>query len=784
MRIGVYICHCGLNIANIINIDTLREKAGKLADVSIVTDIQFMCSDSGQESIVEDIKQHDIDHVVVAACSPRLHEQTFKRVLEKAGLNPHLLEIVNIREQDSWVHMDNPRMATQKAFDLVKMGVARARLLEPLKSKKIKINKDVLVIGGGVAGIEAALNLADSGFHVYMVEKESTIGGKMALLNEVFPTNDCSICVLAPKMTDVQNHPDIKLFTFSEITKITGSVGNFLVNGIKKPRYVSEEKCKGCEEECSRVCPVEIPNPFDFGLGKAKAIYMPIPQAVPQVVCIDSEYCVGCGLCKQACPADAIDYDQKEEPFTFPVGAIIVATGYQLFDASRKEEYGYGIYPDVVTNMELERMLNASGPTRGKVVVPSSSKVPKRVAFIQCVGSRDATVDNPYCSRVCCMSAMKNALMLKERYPDIEIVIHYIDIRASGEMYEEYYERTQSMGIDFIRGKVAEVSKDTGGNLLLRFEDTLECEICEEPYDLVVLSTGMESNRDADNISKMLNLSRRPDRFFSSAHPKMRPVDAHVNGIFIAGCASGPKEIQVSIAQGGAAAARVVRLLNKGELETDPLSAHVDPAKCIGCKLCEDVCKFGKIRVVGKKAVVDELSCQGCGVCSAACPADAICMRNYTDKQILAQVQAALEVKSEFPLIIAFLCNWCSYACADLAGTSRIQYPTNIRIIRTMCTGRVDPSFVLEALEAGADGVLVAGCRLGECHYLHGNYNARHRMVVLEGVLEDIGIRPERLKVEWISAAEGERFAKSIESFVDVLKELGPIRSEIPEDPE
>ncbi|MGP8337250.1 MAG: CoB-CoM heterodisulfide reductase HdrA2 [Methanosarcinaceae archaeon] len=784
MRIGVYICHCGLNIANVINITILREKVEKLADVSIVTDIQFMCSDSGQESIVKDIKEHDIDRVVVAACSPRLHEQTFKKVLEKAGLNSHLLEIANIREQDSWVHMDNPRMATQKAFDLVKMGVARARLLEPLKSKTIKINKDVLVIGGGVAGIEAALNLADSGFHVYMVEKESTIGGKMALLNEVFPTNDCSICVLAPKMTDVQNHSDIDLFTFSEITKITGSIGNFQVNGIKKPRYVSEDKCKGCVEECSRVCPVEISNPFDFGLGKAKAIYMPIPQAVPQVVCIDSEYCVGCGLCKQACPADAIDYDQKNDPFLLTVGAIIVATGYQLFDASRKEEYGYGIYPDVVTNMELERMLNASGPTRGKVVVPSSGEVPGRVAFIQCVGSRDATVDNTYCSRVCCMSAIKNAIMLKERYPDIEIVIHYIDIRASGEMYEEYYERTQSMGVDFIRGKVAQVSENTDGNLLLRFEDTLESKILEETYDLVVLSTGMEANRHADNISKMLNLSRRPDRFFSSAHPKMRPVDAHINGIFIAGCASGPKEIQVSIAQGGAAAARVVRLLNKGELKTDPLSAHVDPAKCIGCKLCVDVCKFSKIQIVAKKAVVDEISCKGCGVCSAACPTDAICMRSYTDKQILAQVEAALEIKDEFPLIIAFLCNWCSYACADLAGTSRIQYPTNIRIIRTMCSGRVDPSFVLSALEAGADGVLVAGCRLGECHYLHGNYNARHRMNALFGVLEDIGISPERLKVEWISAAEGERFAKSVECFVDVLKKLGPIGSEISEDSE
>jgi heterodisulfide reductase subunit A len=376
---------------------------------------------------------------------------------------------------------------------------------------------------------------------------------------------------------------------------------------------------------------------------------------------------------------------------------------------------------------------------------------------------------------------MKNAQLLKERYPDVDITIHYIDVRASGEMYEEYYIRSQEMGINFTRGKVGEILQESDGKLKLRYEDTLSSELYEEPTDLVVLATGMENVKDADKISRVLNLTRRTDRFFSIAHPKMRPVDSHVKGIYIAGCASGPKEIQVSIAQGSGAAAKAMQLLSKGELEMDPLSAHVNPDKCIGCGICADTCKFNKITMVDRKAVVDELSCMGCGACSASCPADAIWMRNSTDAQIVAQIHAATEVKSESPLIVAFLCNWCSYTCADLAGTSRIQYPTNIRVIRVMCAGRVDPSFVLEALERGADGVMVAGCRLGECHYIFANYNAKQRMEALKEVLADVGIDPGRLNVEWISASEGERFANSIEGFVDYLKEIGPIGSELRE---
>ncbi len=782
MRIGVYICHCGLNVAGVIDVVALQEMATKLEDVVIAREIQFLCSDSGQEGIIKDIKENKIERVVIAACSPRLHEKTFRHVMEKAGLNPYLMEMVNIREQCSWVHAGDPQMATQKALDLIRMGVAKARFLKELSATSSKVSRNVLIIGGGVAGIEAALNLAEAGFPVTMVEKDSTIGGKMALMNEVFPTNDCSICVLAPKMTEVQNHPNITLYTYSEITDISGSVGKFHVKIKRKPRFVLEKKCKGCVDLCSTVCPVEIENPMDYGVGKTKAIYMPIPQAVPQVVLIDPDHCVGCGLCSQACPADAVDYEQKAEDIELEVGAVIVATGYQLFDASRKKEYGFGKYPDVITNMQLERMLNSSGPTGGRVLVPSTGKPPKRVAFIQCVGSRDKTVGNEYCSRVCCMSALKNAQMIKERYPDTDITIHYIDIRAGGEMYEEYYVRTQEMGVDFIRGKVAEIYVGEDGKPVIRYENTLECRPEEEAYDLVVLSTGSEPSKSAEGIGRMLNLSRRQDRFFASAHPKMRPVDAPVSGVFLAGCASGPKEIQVSIAQGSACASKVMQLLGTGELEADPMGAHVDSEKCIGCKTCLEVCKFGKISIEDKKAIVDEISCHGCGDCSAVCPVGAIQMRNFENEQILAQVREATANKSQSPFIVAFLCNWCSYACADLAGMSRLSYPTNIRIIRTMCSARVSPEFVLEAFKGGADGVLVAGCRLDECHYIYGNFDAKHRLDVLKEILTEIGLDPRRLRTLWISAAEGERFASTITEFVEELKEIGSIGTELQKD--
>jgi heterodisulfide reductase subunit A len=778
LHIGVYICHCGSNIAGNLDVESVRKFAETLPDVVVSKDIHYTCSDAGQDEIKADIKQFDLDRIVVAGCSPRLHEITFQRAAKAAGLNPYMVDIANIREQCSWVHKDSYQYATQKAKDLLAMSVARARLLTPLTVESVPANRDVLVIGGGVTGIQSALNMADTGINVHLVERDSSIGGWMARLNEVFPTNDCSMCVLAPKMSEVADHPNITLHAYSEIQEISGHIGNFHVSVTHKPRYVDELKCKGCIELCESVCPIKVPVEYDGGLSLRKAIYLPSPQAVPLTAVVDHMNCVGCGLCEKACVPEAVDFNQKAQTVEFDVGAIIVATGYHPFDAARKPEYGYKRVRNVITSMELEQMLNSPGPTHGQVVRPSDGQPAKRVAFIQCVGSRDETVGNPYCSRVCCMTAIKNSGHIKDRDPETKVSVHYIDIRAGGENYEEYYIRNQEKGVEFIRGRVASV-KEVDSEAVITYEDTMTGEIVDETVDLVVLSVGLEANNDANNIISNLNLTRRPDRFIQVAHPKMRPVDTHTRGVFVAGCASGPKEIQVSIAQGIAAAARAQSLLSSGSISKDVMSVKVIDELCDGCRLCEEVCPYARIEVKAGVAVVNELTCSGCGACAAACPRGALQPRHSTDEQILAQIHAATQDIKETPLIIGFLCHWCSYAAADLAGQLGAGYPTNLRAIRVRCTGRVDPAFVLEALKSGADGVLIAGCRMGECRYLTGNVKTQQRMDILKELLIEIGIEPERVKTAWVAASEGEKFASEITRFVDELNDLGPLGCEL-----
>ncbi len=640
-RVGVFVCHCGTNIAGVIDVEEAAEYAKKLKGVVYAIDYRYMCSEPGQTEIKEAIKEHNLNRVVVVACSPRLHEPTFRKALQEAGLNPYLFEMVNIREHCTWVHLKEPKKAARKAKDLIRMGVARTLALRPQKKKKAKVNPNAMIIGAGIAGIQAALDLADQGFKTYLVEKETSIGGKMARLDKTFPTMDCSSCILTPKMVDVSRHPNIELLTYSEVKSVEGYIGNFTVKVEKKPRFVIEEECTACGL-CVPPCPIESHNEFDLGLGIRKAIYVPFPQAVPLTYTIDSEHCVGCGMCTAVCELEAIDFNQKPEVLELDVGVIIVATGFDIFDATRKEEYGYGKYDNVINGLELERFLSASGPTGGKVLRPSDGREPKKIGFIQCVGSRDEKT-NKYCSRVCCMYAIKNARLYKEKHPEAEIYIFYIDIRAFGKGYEEFYKTAQEeYDIKFVRGRPAEVIEDPKTkNLKLVVEDSLLGKVVEVNLDLVVLSVGMEPPHDIEATQKVLGISRSADGFYLEAHPKLRPVDTLTAGIYLAGAAQGPKDIPDAVAQGSAAASRASIPLSQGEIEIEPIVAFVDEDLCIGCRVCERVCDFGAVKIVDKKAKVNEAICTGCGACAGGCPTSAIQIRHFLDSQIYPQIHAA-----------------------------------------------------------------------------------------------------------------------------------------------
>jgi len=779
IRIGVYVCHCGLNIAGSVNVEEVAKFAATLPHVVIARDNRYTCSEQGQALIKNDIKEYRLNRVVVASCSPRLHEPTFRTACEEAGLNKYLFVMANIREQCSWVHLHEKEKATEKAKDLVKMAVAKAALLQPAKEIEVPIIRKALVIGGGVAGIQAALDLADTGYKVYLVEKEPSIGGRMAQLDKTFPTMDCSICILAPKMADVARHPNIELLTNSEIQDVKGYIGNFKVKILKKPRYVTDE-CSACGD-CSEVCPITVPNEFDVGLASRHAIYTPFPQAVPATYIVDPEVCLNqsgiivCNKCINACERQAINFDMKPETIELEVGTIIVATGADVFDPTVLPNYGYGKYPNVITSLEFERLINAGGPSRGNLIRPSDMKIPESVAFIQCVGSRSEK-GYPYCSNVCCMNTIKDSLLIKEHWPKTKIYVFYIDIRAFGKGFEDLYKRAKREGVIFIRGLPAQIIEDPNTkDLWLIGENTLQKEIYKIKVGMVILSVGIEPRKDSEVIQKLLTLSRTKDGFFMEAHPKLRPVDAPTGGIFFAGCAESPKDIKDSVTQASAAAARAGILMAKGKVTVEAITPIILEEKCKACGLCEKVCPYNAIRVNKelKRAEVIEAACAGCGTCGAECPTGAIIMRHFTDEQILAQIDAATEVDAD-KKIIAFCCNWCAYAGADFAGISRMQYPTNIRIIRTMCSGRVSPKFVEYAFARGAAAVLVAGCHPGDCHYINANYHTQRRIERLWKKLERLGIRKERLQLLWVSAAEGERFASKVREMQEIVNSVTP----------
>ena len=650
-KIGVYICHCGVNIASTVDVERVRIEAEKYHAVVVARTYAYMCSDPGQELIKKDIKELGLDRIVVAACSPRMHEATFRKTCESAGVNAYCFEMTNIREQCSWVH-DDKNAATAKAIDLVRSSLSRVSLLEPLTVDEVPVTPAALVIGGGIAGIQAALDIADAGFQVYLVEKQPSIGGHMAQLDKTFPTLDCSACILTPKMVDVGTHPNIELLTYSEVAKVDGFVGNFKVTVKKKSRYVDLEKCTGCglcAEECRLKGRVE--SEFDAGMGKRSAIYVPFPQAVPLKYTVDSENCLfltrgKCGkepACQTVCPTDAIDFTMKDEEIDIDVGTIIVATGFEPFDPGRKPELAYGNYTNVISGIEFERLVSASGPTEGKIII--GEKEPHKVVFIQCVGSRDKNLGNEWCSRVCCMYAIKQAHLVKEKIPDAQVTILYMDLRCFGKGFEEFYDRVRSEGVIFRRAIGSEIYRK-GEGLVVRTEDTFLGKTIEQDADLIVLSAGLEPGPEAEGIAKLLKLSRSPDGFLMEAHPKLRPVDTATDGIFVAGCCQGPKDIPDTVAQAKAAAASAIVPLVRGKVYVEPISATVDEDVCCGCRVCETMCEYKATVFDEDKGVmtVNSALCKGCGSCGGACPTGAITIKHYTDNQIFAQLRSLTEL--------------------------------------------------------------------------------------------------------------------------------------------
>ncbi len=651
-KIGVYVCHCGSNIAGKVDVEEVAKWAGKnCADVCVSRDYKFMCSSLGQSMIEEDIKKEGLTRVVVAACSPHLHEKTFRRACSNAGLNPYLMEMTNVREHCSWVHKDRAA-ATEKTKALVSAAVGRVKFQQPLEPFYVDVNRTTLVIGGGIAGLQATLELADAGYPVYLVEREPSIGGHMAQFDKTFPTLDCSACILTPKMSEAGQHEHVKLLTYAELEEVTGSVGNFHVKIRQKARHVDFDKCTGCGI-CIEKCPRKVlDTEFEAGMGNRKAIYMPFPQAVPRIPVIDTESCIWferqkCRACEKLCPTDAIAFDQQDEIIEIDVGNIIIATGWKPFDCKTIPQYGYGRLANVYTSLEFERLCNAAGPTNGKIVLRDGKTEPKSIAIIHCVGSRD-TRHNPYCSGICCMASLKLGHLVLEK-TQAQVYSFYIDMRTNQKNYEEFYQRLLGEGMHFIRGKVSEVTDAArlpteAGKLIVQCEDTLIGKQQRFPVDMVVLMGAIEPQTDAREMGLKCGISCSMDGWYTERHPKLDPVATMTDGIFVAGVCQGPKDIPASVAQGAAAAARVAGMITKGKVMIEPVVASINEAACSGCKICNNMCPYNAIEFFEDRGVSHVITalCKGCGTCVSACPAQVITGAHFNNQQIDAEIEGIL----------------------------------------------------------------------------------------------------------------------------------------------
>ena len=662
-RIGVFICHCGENISRTVDVERVARDVGKLPGVSFSTDYKYMCSDPGQNLLKKAIQEQKLTHIVVAACSPRMHEKTFRKAVEAAGLNPFLCEMANIREHCSWVH-ENMEEATVKATEIVGMMVERVKKNRVLPTITVPVTKRSLVIGGGIAGIQAALDIADCGHEVILVEREPSIGGHMAQLSETFPTLDCSQCIMTPKMVDVANHPKIKLYTYSEIELVEGYIGNFQVTIKKRARSVDEDKCTGCGV-CMTKCPQKkIPNKFDQNIGMRTAIYVPFPQAVPNTPVIDRDNCTWyktgkCGVCQKVCGPGAVDFEQQDKLIVEAVGAIVVATGFDLYTINEKPkgspikgygEFGHGKIPDVIDGMTFERLASASGPTGGKILRPSDGKEPKQIVFIQCVGSRAREKGISYCSKVCCMYTAKHAMLYHHKVHDGQAYVFFMDARTPGKSYDEFWRRSiEEEEAVYIRGMVSRLYQK-GDKIAVMGSDIAVGVQVEIDADMVVIATAVQPQKGAELLAQKLGISYDKYNFYSEAHAKLRPVECATAGIYLAGACQGPKDIPETVSQASAAAAKVMTLFSKDQLEREPIVARVRESGCVGCFACKKVCAYGAVEekeirdrqgnLIKTVAFVNPGVCAGCGTCQATCPSKCVELDGYTDEQVIAMIEA------------------------------------------------------------------------------------------------------------------------------------------------
>ena len=654
----MFVCHCGSNIAATVDVKKVVEMALQESGVFHAEDYPYMCSEAGQSRIAAAIREKGLTGIVVCSCSPRMHETTFRKAAEKAGINPYLVEIANIREHCSWIHKDMEE-ATRKAVILMRAAVAKVHLDAPLSAGESRVIKRALVIGGGIAGIQTALDIADAGYKVDIVEKSPSIGGRMSQLDKTFPTLDCSACILTPKMVEAAAHENITIHTYSEVEKVSGFVGNFTVDIRKKARYVDLNKCTGCGV-CQEKCPSKKTlNEFNRGLNTRTAIYTPFAQAIPNVPVIDTASCIKmktgkCGICEKFCQAGAIDYTQTDEIVTEQYGAIVVATGFDTIKLDKYGEYAYNESKDVITSLELERIMNAAGPTGGHLERLSDGKAPKEIVFIQCVGSRCAdSRGKPYCSKICCMYTAKHAMLIRDKYPNTNVTVFYIDVRTPGKNFDEFYRRAvEDYGVNYIKGQVGKVAPQSDGSLLVQGVDLLENKQILKKADMVVLATAIEPNPDVRKIATMLTASIDTNSFLTEAHPKLRPVESPTAGVFLSGVCQGPKDIPETVAQAGAAAVKVIGLLAKDKLKTNPCTAKPDELRCNGCSQCANVCPYGAISYENRQvndhgireerrvAVVNSALCQGCGACTVTCPSGAMDLQGFSNRQIIAEVDA------------------------------------------------------------------------------------------------------------------------------------------------